>query len=239
MGGINNDNRQKTILNWSSGKDAALSYYMLQQDNDYKVEALLTTVNAEQDRVVMHGVREELLDMQAARMQVMMKKVHLPSSPDHEVYNKAMQEVMSDFKKQGISHSAFGDIHLEDLKKYREAQLAQAGFKGVFPIWGMSTVDIVHMVEDIGLEAMIICVDERVLDKSYLGRKVDRTLLADLPEDVDPCGENGEFHTFVYNAPFFKAPIELEKGEMVRKTYSVNGGEAVFYFLDIYPHSHK
>lgn len=223
------------VLNWSSGKDAALSYHFLNNDDFYNVVKLLTTINDEQDRVVMHGVRESLLDAQANRMNVISKKVKLPPSPDHDVYNKVMSEKLSELKREGVTHAAFGDIFLEDLKQYREAQLEQAGFKGVFPLWEKDTKALVQMLEQIGIYAKVICVSEK-LGTEFLGRRVDSSFINDLPEGVDPCGENGEFHTFVYDAPFFSSKIKLVEGETVYKQYESKGGAWTpgFYFLDIY-----
>lgn len=228
------DNKLKTVLNWSSGKDAALSYLLLQQGGEYEVCSLLTTINAEQDRIVMHGVREQLLDMQAERMGVPLKKILLPPSPDNDTYNRVMADALEHFRAQGITTSAFGDIHLEDLKIYREQQLQQAGFKGLFPLWGRDTRELVQVVEQAGIEAMIVCVNEEFLGEEFLGRRVDSSLLADLPANVDPCGEYGEFHTFVYNAPYFSSPIAVNKGEIVRRLYTP-GADKGFLFMDIYP----
>lgn len=225
-------NKKKAVLNWSSGKDAAMAYHLLQQSNEYKVVQLLTTVNAEQDRVVMHGVREELLDAQADRIGVPLKKIKLPPSPDHEGYSNAMQEAMNELKESEIYTSVFGDIFLEDLKEYREQQLNGVGMQGLFPLWKRDTTELVRQVEDAGIEAMIVCANAKLLGKEFLGRKLDRSLLNDLPAGVDPCGENGEFHTFVYNAPFFKSPIVVKKGTIVERTYK-NEADSCFYFLDL------
>lgn len=227
----------KTVLNWSSGKDAALAYYLLQQDERYEVDSLLTTINADKDRVVMHGVREELLDIQAERMGISLKKVYLPPSPDHDVYNTAMTNILTELKGMGITTSAFGDIFLEDLKQYRLKQLEQVGFTGVFPVWGANTTEMVQQIENVGIETVIVCVNEAVLGKEFLGRRVNRSLLNDLPPGVDPCGENGEFHTFVYNAPYFSSPILLKHGDIVHRTYPGTNPDTDksygFYFLDL------
>lgn len=229
----------KTVLNWSSGKDAALAYHLLQQDSRYEVATLLTTINNDNDRIVMHGVREVMLDMQAERMNLPIKKIHLPASPDHNLYNTAMQQALDELKGTGITHSAFGDIHLEDLKLYRKNQLKQAGFTAVFPLWGRDSVELVELIEQSGIEAVIVCVNEKYLGREFLGRKVDTSLLADLPDNVDPCGEYGEFHTFVYNAPYFNGPVGWERGEVVHKVYEGEGGAAAwdtgFFFMDIVP----
>lgn len=227
-----------TVLNWSSGKDAALSYYLLQQEGKYDVRTLLTTINTEKNRVVMHGLREELLDAQAERMGLPLRKVYLPASPDHEVYNNTMTRELDALKQQGITTSAFGDIHLEDLKTYREQQLQQAGFTGLFPLWGRDVREMVQMIEEVGIEPVIVCVNANKLGQEFLGRKVNTALLAELPEGVDPCGEYGEFHTFVFNAPYFSAPIAYKIGEVVHRQYAPTGtsvDDKGFYFLDVYP----
>ncbi|MBW7912826.1 MAG: adenine nucleotide alpha hydrolase [Taibaiella sp.] len=227
----------KTVLNWSSGKDAALAYHLLRQGGVYDVRALLTTINAENERIVMHGVREELLDMQAKRMNLPLKKIHLPPSPRHDLYNHAMQQALDELKQEGITYSAFGDIHLEDLKQYREDQLKQAGFEAVFPLWKLDTRELVQAVEEGGIEAVIVCVNEKFLGKEYLGRKISMELLADLPDGVDPCGEYGEFHTFVYNAPYFSSPVAWKSGDVVHKVYPSANAEwdTGFWFMDVLP----
>lgn len=223
-------------MNWSSGKDAALAFYLLQEDGNYDVTHLLTTVNDEQDRVVMHGVREELLDAQAERMGVDMKKVKLPASPKDDVYKRTMKRALHELKEAGVNTAAFGDIFLEDLKTYREQQLKSVGYNVVFPLWKRNTKELVELVEQLGIEAMIVCVNEQYLGKEFLGRRIDTQLLNDLPKNVDPCGEHGEFHTFVYNAPFFSSAIPVQKGEAVHKTYNNKAGnwDAGFWFLDLY-----
>ena len=207
-------------MNWSSGKDAALAYHLINQSGNYKVASLLTTLSAEHDRVFMHGVREKLLDMQAERMGLALLKVKLPASPDDAIYKQAILQTLTGMKEQGITVAAYGDIFLEDLKQYREQQLAQVGMAGLFPLWKKNTSALVRQVEDAGIEAVIVCVNEKYLGKEFLGKKIDTAFLNSLPDNVDPCGENGEFHTFVYNAPFFSAPITISTGEIVHKTYT-------------------
>ncbi len=231
---------KNTVLNWSSGKDAALAYYFLIQNNsEYRVRQLLTTINQNHNRIVMHGVREELLDAQAMQMNLPLNKIYLPESPDDEMYKTAMQDALTHLKGQDIYTAAFGDIFLEDLKLYREQQLAGAGFQAVFPLWKMNTYELVGMLEDTGIEAMIVCLNEKFLSREMLGRKIDRSFLCDLPANVDPCGENGEFHTFVYNAPYFAEAIPVVKGETVYKEYKQAADDndkwnTGFYFLDLH-----
>lgn len=230
----------KAVLNWSSGKDAAMAYWLLLQNKQYEVAQLLTTINAEHERIVMHGVREELLDAQAGRMGLPLSRIYLPAQPDDALYKTNMLEALDGFKKKGIQAAAFGDIFLEDLKAYREQQLALAGMSAVFPLWGKDTASLVREVEDAGIEAVIVCVNEKFLGKEFLGRKIGREMLADLPAAVDACGENGEFHTFVYNAPYFSAPVPVRNGEVVYKQYKSADGrdgqwDTGFYFLDLLP----
>lgn len=232
------DNITKLVLNWSSGKDAALAYHLLSQQKQYSVSHLLTTVSDEYDRVVMHGVREELLDAQAERMNCELIKIRLPSSPTDDLYKRVMEDALTDLKKQGVALAAFGDIFLEDLKKYREEQLAKVGFEAIFPLWKNDTAELVKRVEDEGIEAMIVCVNEKFLGKEFLGRKIGRELLKDFPTNVDPCGEHGEFHTFVYKAPFFSAPVPVQLGEITYKAYTPSANDSDkwntgFYFLDL------
>jgi len=226
----------KVVMNWSSGKDAALAYHLLRQDSGISIECLLTTVSEEHDRVFMHGVREQLLDLQAERMGQPLIKIKLPASPDDSLYDRAMRQTLQGFKDDGITAAAFGDIFLDDLRLYREQQLGRAGISAVFPLWKKDTRALVQMVEQAGIEAVIVCVNETYLGKEFLGKKVNADFLSALPPGVDPCGENGEFHTFVSNAPFFSAPIQILAGEIVHKTYDTGDGkkwDTGFYFLDL------
>jgi uncharacterized protein (TIGR00290 family) len=228
----------KTVLNWSSGKDAALAYHVLSQGGVYDVVQLLTTVNDEHDRVVMHGVREELLDAQAKAMGVELRKIKLPAAPDDETYKTAMKNALTGLKAMGIQTAAYGDIFLEDLKVYREEQLKTVGFDAVFPLWKKDTRELIEVIEQTGIEAMIVCLNEKFLGKEFLGSKIDRSFLNDLPDNVDPCGENGEFHTFVYNALYFNTPIPIVKGDVVYKAYTpakndTDNWNTGFWFLDL------
>lgn len=218
------------VLNWSSGKDAAMAFLELTRSPDYEIRELLTTVNAEADRVFMHGVREAILGRQAALMNIPLRKLRLPPSPTDDVYKAAMGNAFTALADQGIRHAAYGDIFLDDLRAYREAQLAEAGFGGLFPLWKRDTAELVQAVETAGIRAVIVCVDASVLDASFLGRTIDTKLLRDLPPGVDPCGENGEFHTCVVEAPFYREKLRYHVGETVHRSY---GEERGFYFLDL------
>lgn len=231
---------QDIALNWSSGKDAAMAYYHLQHNNSYRVKTLLTSLSESYNRVSMHGTPATLLELQAQRMQLPLKKILLPENADMDIYNGIMQTAVTELKAEGIATFAFGDIFLEDLKTYREAQLAKAGATAVFPLWKKNTADLVAQLEDAGIKAMIICVHDKFLSKDFLGRFVNRELLRDLPSNVDPCGENGEYHTVVIDAPFFNKAITVTKGETVYKKYAADANQSDawhtgFYFLDVQP----
>ena len=226
----------QVVMNWSSGKDAALAFHLLSGMKGYRVSHLLTTLSAEHDRIFMHGIREKLLDIQAERMGIPQIKVKLPASPDDNIYKTAMAENLSALNQQGVTTSAFGDIFLEDLKTYREQQLQKAGMAALFPLWKKDTRQLVKMVEETGIEAIIVCVNEKHLGKEYLGKKITTELIDSFPPDTDPCGENGEYHTFVYNAPFFSSPISIKTGEIVHKVYPSESNkqwDTGFYFLDV------
>jgi uncharacterized protein (TIGR00290 family) len=230
-------NKEKVVMNWSSGKDAALAYYTLLQQG-YDITQLLTTLSAEHERVFMHGIREQLLDIQAERMKLPLLKVKLPASPDDNLYKDAMLQTMSGLKAQRVTLAAYGDIFLEGLRAYREQQLAQVQMQALFPLWKKDTKELVRQVEQAGIEAIIVCVNAKCLGKEFLGKKINAELLAGLPSEVDPCGENGEYHTFVYNAPFFNAPIPISTGEVVHKSYPSPEGkwDSSFYFMDVALH---
>lgn len=222
-------------MNWSSGKDAALALYYLLKDPGYKVVYMLTTVNAHYDRVSMHGLRTELLERQLKAIDIPYGTVRLPEAPSNGEYEKLMVEKTGKLKAEGIRFAAFGDIFLEDLKVYREHQLAQIGIKTVFPLWKKDTLHLIHDFLEKGFKAIVVCVNAAVMDKSFVGRVIDEGFIKDLPEGVDPCGENGEFHSFCFEAPYFKEAIGFTIGEKVYREYK--NGEATngFWFCDLIP----
>ena len=213
---------KKAYLNWSSGKDAAFALYKLQSYGDIKVEKLVTTLNSEVDRVSMHGVRKELLLLQAESIGLPIDIIALEGNVSMEIYNTKMRLAVSKLLEEGYTHSVFGDIFLEDLKEYREKQLAGVGLKGVFPLWKKNTHQLITDFIASGFKAITVCINSKVLDRSFCGRIIDHEFLADLPPGVDPCGENGEFHTFVFDGPIFKNPIAFEIGEIVQKSYTAH-----------------
>lgn len=211
--------KPKAIFNWSGGKDSAFCLHKLLQEDEYDILCLLTSVSEKYQRISMHGVRVELLEIQAERIGLPLVKLQIPEMPTMEVYEKIMAGALMDLKKQGATVSVFGDIFLEDLRKYREDKLAELDLKGIFPLWKIPTDQLIRDFIDAGFKTIVTCVNEKYLDKSFAGRVIDPDFLNDLPSNVDPCGENGEFHTFVFDGPIFSKPIEFTKGEIVYRKY--------------------
>ncbi|MFK7049961.1 MULTISPECIES: diphthine--ammonia ligase [Flavobacterium] len=211
--------KSKAIFNWSSGKDSALALYTILQTNEYEIVSLLTSVNKHYNRISMHGVRTELLEEQAKSIKIPLHKMEIPEMPTMEIYEKIMQTTLSDFKNKGVSYSIFGDIFLENLRSYRENKLKELNITAVFPLWKIDTTQLIHTFLDLGFKTIVTCVNEEYLDKSFVGRIIDSQFLNDLPENVDVCGENGEFHTFTFDGPIFSKPIEFEIGEIVYRSY--------------------
>jgi len=209
--------KPKAWLSWSSGKDSAWSLHVMRQRGDIEIAALLTTINRTHNRVAMHAVRESLLDAQAAAAGLPLVKVPIPSPCPNEIYERAMAEAMAQARAAGVTHMIFGDLFLEDIRKYREENLAKCGIVPVFPLWGRDTRILADEMLAGGLRAILTCVDPKKLDATFAGRTFDEKLLADLPASVDPCGENGEFHTFASAGPMFASPISVEVGEVVER----------------------
>ncbi|MBI6120509.1 Dph6-related ATP pyrophosphatase [Salegentibacter maritimus] len=210
---------KKAYLNWSSGKDAALALYKLQERNEYSIEKLVTTVNSDVNRISMHGVRIEMLKKQAENIGLPLQQIKLNGEVSMQEYTKIMETETNRLLQEGFAYSVFGDIMLEDLKRYRENQLEKVGLKAIFPLWQENTTQLLKEFIDKGFKAIVVCVNTDKLNKSFCGRVLDESFLNDLPKDVDPCGENGEFHTFVFNGPIFKEPIRFKIGELVEKSY--------------------
>jgi len=209
--------RPKALLSWSSGKDSAYALAEVRRDSDVEIAGLLTTVTRVYDRVAMHGVRRELLVRQAEATGLPLWQVELPTPCSNAEYEAALSAALSRARSDGITHVVFGDLFLEDIRAYREQQLAALGLSCVFPLWGRDTTRLARDMVDSGLRAKLACIDPRHLDRSYAGRTYDATLLADLPTAVDPCGERGEFHTFATHGTMFSTPIEVSVGEIVER----------------------
>ena len=209
--------KPKAWLAWSSGKDSAWSLHVMRQRGEIEVVALLTTVNQKYQRVAMHAVRESLLDAQAAAAGLPLVKVEIPSPCPNEIYERAMAEAMARARADGITHVVFGDLFLEDIRRYREEDLAKCAMTPVFPLWLKPTRELAKEMIAGGLRAHLTCVNPRKLDGRFAGRAFDAQLLAELPPSVDPCGENGEFHTCVVAGPMFASPIAVEAGGIVTR----------------------
>jgi uncharacterized protein (TIGR00290 family) len=225
----------KAVMNWSGGKDSAMALYEVLRDTELEVKYLLTTVNERWQRISMHGVRRELLKMQAEMIGIELIEVMLPEVATMEIYEERMNRAWDFLIEEGVTHAVFGDIFLEDLRRYRENQLAKKNLHGVFPLWGRSTKNLIEEFVALNFRAVIVCVDASKLDTSWCGRVIDENFLRDLPIEVDPCGENGEFHTFVFDAPYFKEPIELEVGETVYREQEDKdtNWSTKFYYCDL------
>lgn len=207
----------KILLSWSSGKDSAWALHLLNHQQPGTVAAFLTTMNAAVDRVAMHGVRRDVLQAQAAAAGLPLWTVPLPDPCSNDEYEARMSAAVARAVAEGFTHVAFGDLFLEDVRRYREERLAGSGLEPLFPLWGIATTELAaHMIEG-GLRARLACVDTRTIPASFAGREFDRELLRSLPAGVDPCGENGEFHTCVYDGPMFRRPIALAPGETVAR----------------------
>jgi uncharacterized protein (TIGR00290 family) len=215
------------VLSWSGGKDSALSLWTLHREFEVEPLALLTTVTDEYARISMHGVRRELLQAQSRATGISVLEVEIPPACSNDVYEQRMAQALASREAAGAQTIAFGDLFLADIRAYREERLAQLGKEATFPIWGRDTSVLARTFIDAGFEAVLVCVDPRQLHASFAGRSFDEELLHDLPDGVDPCGENGEFHTFVHAGPIFDEPIPIEIGER-----SMRDG---FAFCDLLP----
>lgn len=205
----------RILLSWSSGKDSAWTLHVLRQRSDCEIVGLLTTLNSEFDRVAMHGTRRSVLEAQAKAARLPLWDVPLPWPCSNADYEARMREVCARAVKENVNAVAFGDLFLEDVRAYRERQLQDTGLQPLFPLWQMPTATLAREMIDGGLRAKLTCVDTQQLSQDFAGRDFDEWLLLDLPRQVDPCGERGEFHTCVYSGPMFNSSINLEPGEIV------------------------
>lgn len=215
----------KSFFNWSGGKDSALALYHAQKDDRYSIEKLLTNVNSKHRRVSMHGVREELLELQAEAIGLPLQKIILPEEPSMLEYEAKIKETLKALQQENYTHAFFGDIFLEDLKKYREEQLAAIGMAAVFPLWKRNTVELMHEFIDLGFKTILVCTKAELLPTEFTGRIIDKDFLKDLPKNIDACGENGEFHTFVFDGPIFKKAVPIKIGEKVFREYKAPKNE--------------
>lgn len=233
MGGMLTTNRRQEaerepiLFCWSGGKDSAVALHALLQQKEFRIAALLTTVTEGYERISMHGVRRELLDRQAESIGLPLHEVRIPPQCVNPIYEARMEEALRVHHENGIRKVAFGDIFLEDLRTYREKNLARMGMTALFPIWKRDTRELIRTFHADKFRAIAVCIDSKVLDRSFAGRELDDTFFRDLPPEADPCGENGEFHTFVFDGPIFRTVIPVRAGEITER--------GSFVFCDLLP----
>ena len=218
---------EKVIVAWSGGKDSALSLYEIQRGGNYQVVSLLTTINEYYDRVSMHGIRRALVELQAQALGLSLIKIPIPKDCSEEEYESRLMAVLGRAKADGINHVVFGDIFLEWIKEYREKNLSRLGMTPILPIWGRDTLELTRSFISLGFKAVITCVNTELMPKSFLGKVLDEDFLSELPPGVDPGGENGEFHSFVFAGPIFSKSIPYALGRTVTRDS--------YYFRDLLP----
>jgi uncharacterized protein (TIGR00290 family) len=215
------------LVSWSGGKDSCFALYETQRAAEYRVAALLTTLTRDYDRISMHGVRRELLEEQAASLGLPLHQVFISKDASNDEYEMKMGEALAKYRDRGIDSIVFGDLFLADIRAYREQFLSRQMMHGLFPVWKRDTSSFIREFIELGFKTIVTCVDSRVLDQSFVGKTIDEDLLSSLPGDVDPCGENGEFHTFVFDGPSFARPVKFSLGEIVLRES--------FWFCDLVP----
>jgi len=219
---------EKAVFSWSGGKDSALALHELLGAGDLEVSALMTVLTEGYDRISFHGVRRALLEVQAASIGLPIEKVAIPERASMQEYESRMREALERHREAGVTAVAYGDLHLEDVRDYRERLLRGMGLRAVFPVWKRDTREFAHTLIEQGFEAVITCVDSEALDRKFVGRIYDERFLSELPPGVDPCGENGEFHTFAYDGPLFEKEVRFKVGDVALR-------ENRFYFCDLIP----
>ncbi|KQR67310.1 diphthine--ammonia ligase [Pedobacter sp. Leaf176] len=237
--------RKRCIFNWSGGKDSTLALHYALEDPSIEIKYLVTTVTEKYNRVSMHGVREALLIKQAESIGIELYQIRLPEMPDMDTYDEVMRQHLAKFKAEGITHSIFGDIFLEDLRTYRENKLEEVGLKAIFPLWKKDTRQLIDEFINLNYKTIIVCAQQSL--KSICGKIIDNDLINELPAEIDPCGENGEFHTFAFEGPVFKVKVVFQQGETVFRTYkkpSIEGDtdnsnfgkeiETGFWYIDLF-----
>ncbi len=220
--------KEKLVVGWSGGKDSAFALYEVLKAKSYDVAALLTTITQDYDRISIHGVQRVLLEQQAEALGLPLEKMLIHKGASDVDYEAALVKILKKFEGNGVHHVLYGDIFLEDVKKYRDDMLAKIGMHGVYPLWKKDTRELAHKFIDLGFKTVITVVDSNVLGREFAGKDYDKQFLADLPAGVDPCGENGEFHSFVYDGPIFSKPLSFAKGEVVLR-------ENRFWYCDLVP----
>jgi uncharacterized protein (TIGR00290 family) len=206
---------EKVLLCWSGGKDSAMALYETHKDHQYEVVSLLTTITEGYDRVSLHGVRRSLVEQQAQSLGLPLEEVFISQDCPNQEYESKMRDTLTRFKQIGVKRVAFGDVFLEEVRKYREANLSRLGMRGLFPLWGRDSAELVKSFMTLGFQAVTTCTDAKVLDSDFAGRILNEEFLASLPASVDPAGENGEFHSFVFDGPIFRERIPYDLGDKV------------------------
>ena len=219
--------KERILVSWSGGKDSCIALYEIQRAQNYRVAALLTTITRDYDRISMHGVRRVLLERQANSLGLRLHQVLISKEATNEEYETKMGEAFSAYREHGIDSIVFGDLFLEDIRAYREQFLARHNMRGLFPVWKRDTSSFIKEFIGLGFKAVVTCVDSKVLDQSFAGRTIDEAFLSSLPSQVDPCGENGEFHSFVFDGPIFAEAVKFSVGEVVSRDS--------FWFCDLVP----
>jgi uncharacterized protein (TIGR00290 family) len=218
---------EDVLVSWSGGKDSCLALYELQQAGKHRAAALLTTVTRDYDRISMHGVRRVLLERQAGSLGLALRQVLIPKDATNELYEREMAAAFSEYRGEGIDAVVFGDLFLEEVRNYREQFLARHRMRGIYPVWLRDTGEFIREFISLGFKAVVTCVDGKILDSTFAGMLIDENFLSALPPHVDPCGENGEFHTFVFDGPLFKEALKFSVGEKVARDS--------FWFCDLVP----
>ncbi len=218
--------KERILVGWSGGKDSAMVLHEVLKMRNIEIAALLTTVTEGYDRISMHGVRRALLVEQAKSSGFPLHEIFIPQNCTNEIYEQRMQDALEQYKQEGVETAAFGDLFLEDIRSYREERMSRIGMRCMFPLWGRPTQALAEQFIDLGFRTIVVCVDTKALGREFAGRDYDRSFLDDLPPGVDPCGENGEFHSFVYDGPIFHTPIRAQRGEKVLR-------DNRFYYCDL------
>lgn len=227
------NSKEKCIMNWSGGKDSAMALHYLLQENNLIIESFITTVNSKYQRISMHGIQKDMLVKQVEKIGFPLKIIYLPEEISMDEYDNLMTENLQNFKNSGVENSVFGDIFLEDLKNYRVEQLSKLNIKGVFPLWKKNTTELIREFLDLGFKTRVCSINKSLLSSDFLGVDIDDYFLKNLPQNIDCCGENGEFHTFIYDGPIFKEKFKIKNGKKIIQSYFHEGKSYDYEFCDI------
>ncbi|MCS7204940.1 MAG: diphthine--ammonia ligase [Leptospiraceae bacterium] len=227
--------RLKAFLNWSSGKDSARALWEIRKQKELHVDYLITTISDKYQRVSLHGIRKELLIQQFQSIGIPYQILEIPDLPTNEEYEKIMEFHLNNLKMQGFDYAIFGDIFLEEVRSYRERQLSRYEIKAIFPLWGRDTKVLIQEFIELGFRAIVVSVNAEILGKELLAQEINSYFLKQLPKNVDPCGEKGEYHTFCFDGPIFQFPIPFEIKEHVLKTYEYQNQKASYWFCELLP----